>query len=177
MNRIIQTALELGFTTVAEISAADVVPSEKIRALCSPEKCVSYGTNWVCPPGCGSLEDCRMRVSEYEKGLLLQMKFADVDTSSMETVEALSKEFTGKVIALRDFVLQKYPNAMALATGGCRECEKCTYPHEPCRKPNIRRGSLSAFGIDVGKLCKAHGVDFEFTEGTLYFTACMLVKQ
>lgn len=176
MNRIIQTARELGFTTVTEISSADVVPSERIRALCTPEKCSAYGTNWVCPPGGGSLETCRSLIAEYEKGILLQMKFTDVDTSSMETVEALSKEFTGKVIGLRDFVLQKYPNAMALATGGCRECEKCTYPDNPCRKPNIRRGSLSAFGIDVGELCEKCGVEFAFTEGTLYFTACMLVE-
>lgn len=176
MKQLIGTAIEMGFTTAMAIAASIVTPEERIRNLCTPEKCSAYGTNWVCPPGGGSLESCREIISEYNNGILLQMKFTDVDTSSMETVEALSKEFTGKVIALRDFVLQKYPNAMALATGGCRECEKCTYPDNPCRKPNIRRGSLSAFGIDVGKLCEKCGVEFAFTEETLYFTACMLVE-
>lgn len=176
MKQLINTAAEMGFTTVLPIAASDVTPDENIRALCSPEKCKAYNTNWVCPPGCGSLDFCRNRLAEYKSGILLQMKYEDVDTSSMEKVEELSKEFTGKVISLRDEILADYPNAMTLATGGCRECEKCTYPENPCRKPHIRRGSLSAYGIDVGKLCKTYGADFEFTEGTLYFTACILVK-
>lgn len=176
MNRIIQKAQELGFTTVAEIRAADVVPSEEIRALCTPEKCSSYGTNHVCPPGCGSLGKCREVLSEYEKGLLLQIKYENVDTSSVEVCERLSKEFGERVILLRDTLLGEYPKTLALATGGCRECEKCTYPDKPCHKPNVRRGSLSAFGIDVGEFCRKYGVEFAFTEGTLYFTACMMIK-
>ncbi len=176
MNKIIQTAKKLGFTTAAPVKAADVLPSKEIRALCTPEKCPSYGTNWVCPPGCGSFEKCCETVNEYENGLLLQMKYEDVDTSDLKVCESLSKDFGERVIAFRDTLLDEYPTLMTLATGGCRECEKCTYPEEPCRKPSARRGSLSAFGIDVGKFCEKYGVDFAFTEGTLYFTACMLIK-
>ncbi|MBQ8831043.1 MAG: DUF2284 domain-containing protein [Oscillospiraceae bacterium] len=176
MHDIINKALEIGFTTAIEIKAFDVVPHERIRALCTPEKCSSYGTNHVCPPGCGSLDKCREVLGEYEKGLLLQIKYENVDTSSMEVCERLSKEFGQRVIQLRDTLLAEYPKTLALATGGCRECEKCTYPENPCRKPNIRRGSLSAFGIDVGELCRKYDTEFAFTEGTLFFTACMLIK-
>ena len=176
MNDIFRKAQELGFTTCVEINAKDVSPSKEIRALCSPDKCASFGTSHVCPPGCGSLDKCREILGEYENGLLLQIKFENVDTSSMDTCERLSAEFGQRVASLRDTLLDEFPNALSLATGGCRECEKCTYPDKPCRKPNVRRGSLSAFGIDVGELCGKYDVEFAFTEGTLYFTACMMIK-
>ena len=176
MTDIFAKAQELGFTTCVEINARDVSPSKEIRALCSPDKCASYGKNWVCPPGCGSFENCCEVLREYEKGLLLQIKYENVDTASMEVCEKLSVEFGQRVVSLRDTLLDTFPNALSLATGGCRECIKCTYPDNSCRKPTVRRGSLSSFGIDVGELCRKYDVEFAFTEGTLFFTACMLIK-
>ena len=175
MNDICVKAQELGFTTAVPIKASDVSPFREIRVLCSPEKCPSYGTSHVCPPGCGSFEKCCETINEYENGVLLQVKYENVDTSDLKVCESLSKDFGERVIALRDKLLAKYPKLLTLSTGGCRECETCTYPKAPCRKPDIRRGSLSAFGIDVGKLCERYGVDFAFTDNTLYFTACMLI--
>ena len=147
MKRFINIALDMGFTSAALISAADVISEDRIRKLCDPEKCPSYGTNWVCPPGCGTLEKCRSTVETYDEGLLIQMKFENVDTSSLTLAERLSKEFSERVVLLRERIAEEYPMTLALASGGCRECEKCTYPEEPCRKPNVHRGSLSAFGI------------------------------
>jgi len=140
MNKIIKAALEFGFTVAVEIAAEDICPSENIRALCAPDKCSSYGTNWVCPPGCGSFEKCRDIVDEYDKGVLLQIKYEDVDTSDLKVCESLSKDFGERIIQLRDTLLGEFPMLMTLATGGCRECEQCTYPNAECRKPHIRRG-------------------------------------
>lgn len=45
--------------------------------------------------------------------------------------------------------------------GECALCESCSYP-EPCRKPNMKMESLSAFGINVGELCKEAGIVYSF---------------
>lgn len=174
MEHYLKRAKELGFTSAAIIDVSDIAPSLDIRALCAPDKCSSYSTNWVCPPGCGSFKLCCEKLHRYTHGLLLQTKFDGSASFSLEESAKLSLLHSAHVTALRDEILSSFPNALTLSTGGCNECENCTFPDNPCRKPEINRGSLSAFGIDVGDLCKKYDFEFEFTNGTLYFVACIL---
>ena len=52
--------------------------------------------------------------------------------------------------------------------------EKCAYP-EPCVKPDVRMNSLSAYGIDVGKLSKLAGLEYSFRSDMVYYTALVLI--
>lgn len=40
--------------------------SERIRWICENE-CPMYGTNWACPPGVGTVDECKSRCSRYKK--------------------------------------------------------------------------------------------------------------
>ncbi|MDR0628659.1 MAG: DUF2284 domain-containing protein [Treponema sp.] len=33
-----------------------------MRDVCAVNKCMAYGTNWSCPPACGTLEECEARI-------------------------------------------------------------------------------------------------------------------
>lgn len=166
-------ALAMGFTAAAEVPACRVVPEERIRALCNPEQCKAYGTNWVCPPGCGELNALREKLKAYSRALVLQCRTEGVDTADMAKMEELSAQNAARVLRLRELIGEDNPNVLSLSTGGCRECEKCAWP-EPCRIPEKNRGSLSGYGIDVGALCAAAGMDFAFVPDVLTLVACVL---
>ena len=48
-----------GFSFVGDLDAATLQPLDEVRDMCRTGNCGKYGKNWACPPGCGSLEECR----------------------------------------------------------------------------------------------------------------------
>ena len=165
---------ELGFTGAIAVSSEAVVCDEDIRALCAPDKCGNYGSGWICPPGCGSIEKCRDTVKGYKNALLLQSLSENVDYSSGDELMKITLEHNNLAKKLFEEIRKGEGDAYLLTTGGCDICEKCTFPDEPCRVPDKNRGSLSAFGINVAKLCEKAGMEYSFTPGTIRMMACIL---
>jgi len=167
-------ALELGFDLALDVDASLIVCSDKIRALCSAESCGSFGTSWICPPGCGELADCRKEVAARSRAVLVQSIYENVDTSSADALRNMSGEHNRRAGRLFEIMRKEEPDAYLLTTGGCGLCESCTYPDEPCRVPDKRRGSLSAFGINVGELCEKAGMEYSFVPERIRLVACIL---
>ena len=73
-----QLALDCGFHHVGDLDADTIEMHVEARDACAENKCHSYGKNWNCPPGCGTLEeeagwcvyavcaDCGCRTAEME---------------------------------------------------------------------------------------------------------------
>lgn len=71
-ERYIVAALELGFSRAVFLPGLKLCCRPEIRMYCNPEQCQNYGTTWVCPPGCGSIEECQERVLGYRGGIVVQ---------------------------------------------------------------------------------------------------------
>lgn len=175
LNAYVSQALALGFTAAAPFDVSRLVCRPEVRRLCDPEKCTSYGKSWICPPGCGELPNCAARLAAYRSGLLVQSRYDKVDTSDAVLMKKLAAEHNRRLLRLRACIAEQYPDVFWLSTGGCELCGKCTYPDSPCCRPALVRGSLSAFGIDVGELCSSAGMAFSFTPGILRYVGCVLV--
>ena len=39
-----------------------------VRDACAVNKYRAYGTNWSCPPACGTLEECEARIRRFNPG-------------------------------------------------------------------------------------------------------------
>ena len=63
LNRM---ALEAGFTRSAPMKASTIELKQEVRDMCAANTCGQYDKNWACPPGCGTLDECRARIAEYE---------------------------------------------------------------------------------------------------------------
>ena len=174
VEEYIDLARSLGFTTAVEVFPELLVSRPAIRALCAPETCPNYGTNWICPPGSGSLEDLAGNVAATHHGLLVESFHADVDTGDPQLLETLNAAQVARLTELATHVRRKHPAALVLTTGGCHRCDTCTYPDAPCRFPAQRQGSLSAYGIDVGDLCSKAGVPYAFVPGKLHLVSVIL---
>lgn len=170
----ISAAKDLGFTNAVTISADIIACDDDIRALCAPDKCGNYGSGWICPPGCGSMEKCRETVAGYKNAILLQSVSGDVDFNNSGEMLGVTQEHNRLAVKLFDKIREEQGDAYLLTTGGCDLCEKCTFPDEPCRIPGKNRGSLSAFGINVTKLCEKAGMEFSFAAGIMRMMACIL---
>ena len=170
----IDRALAAGFAFAAEGEASLVQCQARVRGYCRPEDCPNYGESWICPPGCGSLEECRAVVEARRRVLLLQSFHSDTSGWTGADFARAALEHNRRAWAFTETMRETEPQAWMLTTGGCELCEKCTFPEAPCRRPEKQRGSLSAFGVDVGQLCAALGVDYAFEPGKLRLVACVV---
>ena len=171
-DEFVNKALSTGFTNGVWLEELKIECEAGLREYCNPEGCPNHGNNWVCPPGCGSLEECAERIAGFDKGMLLQ-SITEIDPLFVDYA-ALNREHNAR---LQDF-LQTYCNRaeiLVLTSGGCIFCDTCAFP-KPCVKPDLRMNSLSAYGIDVGKLCETAGLDYAFGNDRVYYIALVLMK-
>ena len=168
----VKNALSVGFSQAVWLDDLHIECEARLREYCNPAGCTGYGNNWVCPPGCGSLEECAAKVSGYNSGVLLQ-SVSEIDPSNQDYMRLNRKHN----LRLREFieVFCNYAGILALTSGGCIFCNVCAYP-EPCVLPNVRMNSLSAYGIDVGKLCETAGLEYSFRPDKVYYIALVLMK-
>ena len=162
---ICEKALSCGFADAVLFDAALVTPQERIRTLCSPKSCQSYGRCWLCPPCCKTLDEMDAALSTYKNAMLLTSRFLPCRPDDMEEAARLAKQHSARMLRLA----AEQPGCLILTVGGCRLCESCTCPQEPCRRSDLHLGAVSAYGIDVSEICQKLGVPFAFERGKLCF--------
>jgi len=171
-NDFVNKALLEGFTNAVWMDCLQLECEARLRAYCTPEDCPRHGNNWVCPPGCGSLEDCALKVSKFDKGILLQ-SVSKIDPNTVDYA-VLNREHNLRLQRFLEVHCDDL-DSLPLTSGGCVFCDSCAYP-DPCIKPALRMNSLSAYGIDVTKLCETAGLEYSFRPDRVYYIALVLVK-
>ena len=175
MEEYLKKARALGFSKAVFLEDLTVECKPELRAYCNPQQCPKHGQNWVCPPGCGTLDECREKARGFRNGILLQ-SIAKLDPPALpEIYTQLNREHN---LRFKEFIESVKPGAaklLPLTSGGCVFCEECGYP-EPCSKPDLKMESLSAFGIDVGALCEGAGLPYSFNPEIVYYTALLLLE-
>ena len=174
MEAMVQQALAFGFSQAAVLSMDTLVLREEVRDMCSADKCRKYGKSWVCPPACGTLEHNRAALTAHKDGLIVQTTGTledDFDYEGMQAAGALHQR------RLREFYRQlrvACPGTVALGSGGCSLCEKCTYPDAPCRFPAEAMVSMEAYGLWVSDVCTRNGIAYNYGPQTITYTGCYL---
>lgn len=175
MEEYLEKAKALGFSKAVYLSGFSAECKQDLRAYCNPGQCPNHGLNWVCPPACGTLDDCREKAQGFCEGILLQSVNELNPPVDLEVYRKLNREHNFRFKEFIEIVKPEFAKVLPLATGGCVFCEQCSYP-DPCIKPDVKMESLSAFGIDVGKLCESAGLPYAFSPDIVYYTALLLLK-
>jgi uncharacterized 2Fe-2S/4Fe-4S cluster protein (DUF4445 family)/predicted metal-binding protein len=174
-DAVADLAAGLGFETVARMAATSLEAHPEVREWCAADKCHAFGTNWMCPPACGTLEQTAARVGEYRWGVLVQTvgHLEDqFDLDGMQAAERLHKQRFRKLVAS---LAGSFPRQWPLGAGACSLCPQCTYPAEPCRLPGLAHASMEASGLIVSEVCERAGVPYYHGPLTLAFTSCILL--
>ena len=175
MESYLNKILELGFSKAVYLQDLTIKCNSDLRAYCNPQQCPKWAKNWVCPPGCGELAECQKKINEFQKGILLQSITNLNPPVAEEEYKKLNFEHNMRLKKLVELLKPEFIKVLPLTSGGCIFCDQCSYP-KPCLKPDVKMESLSAFGIDVGKLCKKANLPFVFRDDIVYFTALLLLK-
>ncbi|MDY3224275.1 MAG: DUF2284 domain-containing protein [Candidatus Faecousia sp.] len=140
----------------------DLEFSERVRWICQSE-CPRYGTTWACPPGVGSVAECREKCLSYSECLLISSIAEVEDIANIDETLATRPEheaLTEQVAALlREQGVQPY----ILSTQACAICTRCAIlDNQPCRHPDKMHPCVESHGINVVPTLEQLGLDFQF---------------
>lgn len=136
----------------------EVTFSDKVREICRTE-CDRYGKSWSCPPGVGTVEECKNRCLAYPNVCLYTTQAEVSDTAVF--AEALASRTEHEKITREVLADMRAAGAKCFALSGesCQICEQCAYPHA-CRHPEQMIPCIESYGILVVNLTEKYGIEF-----------------
>ena len=136
--------------------------SERVRWICENE-CPMYGKTWACPPGVGTVAECREKCLSYENCLMIATVTEVADISNLEQTLATRPDHeavTGQVSAVLE-ELGVRPHI--LSTEACAVCERCAYlDGQACRFPERMHPCVESHGINLIPVLEENGIEFGF---------------
>ncbi len=177
MDKLAALAQQNGFTRWAPLNMDAVVPLQEVRDMCAADRCGCWGTNWACPPNCGSLDAITRRLKKYHSGLLVQTTQTLEDEFDIDGINALSDRHLWQFQSFARQARLLHPDCLPLSAGPCLICRQCTCPGRPCRYPNKRISSMEAYGLFVSDVCLRSGLGYNYGEKTLTYTSCVLLTE
>ena len=156
-----QQMLELPIVQFEYFKTEELIFTEKVRYICRTE-CSQYGKSWACPPGVGTVGQCRSRCLGYKKGLCVSTIVEVADISDIDETLATRPDHeavTEQVAAL--LRQQGAKETYILSTEACAVCEKCAIlDGQPCRFPERMHPCVESQGIVISDLAEKHGIAF-----------------
>ncbi len=135
--------------------------TQRVRWVCAHE-CPMYGKTWACPPGVGTVEQCRNRCLSYENCLMISTVAEVSDIGNM--AESLSTRPAHEAITaeVREILREAGAEPYVLSTQACAVCERCAYPDgAPCRHPEQMHPCVESHGINLIPALEQAGVEFQ----------------
>ena len=167
MEEWIALALELGFEKAALVCTKDIPFEPAFRKYCADNVCGNYGTNWSCPPDCGTPEEMERKLKAFPKALVFVTAWK-IDYRDAAAVREAKREHNRRARAL----IGQMPNTLGMMVGAsaCNLCQVCARTvGEPCRYPEEMASCMSAYCIHVRALSDACGMTYDAGDNTVHF--------
>lgn len=152
--------LEFPLVQYEWMNPSELCFKEEVRHICKQE-CPMYGKSWSCPPGVGTVEECKKRCYGYE-GIFLFTTIAEVtDISNLQ--ETLDTRFEHEKItrSIGEIFKEEALDVMLLSSESCSFCESCAYcENEACRHPEYMIPCIESHGILVTELAEKYEIPF-----------------
>ncbi len=148
--------------------------SERIRYICEHD-CPMYGSSWACPPGVGTVEECKEKCLSYRKGLLISTITEVNDISNItETLDTRHdhEKITNQV---RDILRELGEKPYVLSTESCAVCSRCAYLDGlPCRLPGRMHPCVESQGINIIPTLEKIGIEFQYGSNIVTWVSLLL---
>ena len=176
LSKVKEIAFETDFWECGYVNIENLKFYPEVRAICEGNVCRNYGTSWACPPGVGTISECKARVNQYDHMLLFSCKYALEDSFDLEGMVAGLSDFKQKTDAFQLNLECILSDFLLLSNEGCRRCSKCTYPDLPCRFPHLLHHSLEGYGFVVNELASEAGIRYNNGVNTVTYFGALLFK-
>ncbi len=164
MNRELLDArlAELPLYIYDHIDPTELEFNDRIRWICENE-CPMYGKSWACPPGVGTVGQCRSRCMGYKNCLMISTITEVEDIADMEETLATRPEHEAVTNEVLEIMRELGADPYVLSTEACTLCERCAIADgEPCRFPEKMHPCVESHGINVVPMLESRGLEFQF---------------
>ena len=153
---------ELPLYIYDHIDISELEFSDRIRWICENE-CPMYGQSWACPPGVGTVGQCRSRCLEYRNCLMISTLTAVSDIADMNETLATRPDHEAVTNEVLQILRQLGEDPYVLSTEACTLCDRCAIADgEGCRFPEKMHPCVESHGINVVPMLESRGLEFQF---------------
>lgn len=157
----------------AFLKTSDLNFYDNVRTICKNE-CPQYGKSWSCPPGVGSIEECRSRSLKYENVFVFSTVSEVKDICDMKEMLGTRGEHIEILNKVKNNVFNGCENILILTAESCEICEECTYPNDDCRHLDRMYPCIESYGISVTNLCENHHLSYLIGHNMIAWFALIL---
>ena len=176
-EKLASMAIDKKADHIGWIKPSDIRFSAELRALCSQNTCGQYKSSWKGPPAIGPVDQLAKEVHPYKAGLVIQtigqledsfdypgmMEAKDVHQDTFRAILSSAKQES------------QVSRLLGLDIGCCNICDPCTYPDQPCLKPEEALASVEAYGINVNALLAMCGLKYNNGANTVSYVGLILI--
>ena len=153
---------ELPLYIYDHIDPAELEFNDRIRWICENE-CPMYGKSWACPPGVGTVGQCKSRCMGYRNCLMISTITEVADIADLEETLATRPEHEAVTNEVLDILRELGADPYVLSTEACTLCERCAIlDGEACRFPEKMHPCVESHGINVVPMLESRGLEFQF---------------
>ena len=161
-EKLEQQLLELPLYTYFYIEPGQLEFSERIRYICQAE-CPRYGQSWACPPGVGSVAECKAKCLDYRECLVIGTITECEDIADIEETLSTRPEHEALTDQVANLLREMGVEPYILSTDSCAICAKCTCPKgKPCRHPERMHPCIESHGINLIPTLEENGLEFQY---------------
>ena len=148
--------------------------SDRVRWICQHE-CAMYGKSWACPPGVGTVEECKNKCLGYEKALLISTLTEVSDIGDMEATLATRRDHENITDQVGDILRENGVEPYILSTEACAICGRCAIlDGKPCRHPEKMHPCVESQGINIIPTLEENGLEFQYGQNTVTWVSLLL---
>lgn len=174
LEKLEQGLSELPLYVYHFLSPKELEFADRIRWICEHE-CPMYGKSWACPPGVGSVEECKRKCLGYEHALLISTITEVTDIADINETLATRPGHEKVTNQVRDLMRQQGVEPYVLSTEACDICSRCAYLDGlPCRMPGRMHPCVESHGINILPLIDELGLTFQYGENVVTWFSLLL---
>ena len=162
LEKLEQQLAELPLYIYAFIDPNELEFADRIRWICEHE-CPMYGKTWACPPGVGSVPECKGKCLKYENCLMISTITEVSDITDIQETLATRPEHEKITNQVGDIMRSMGVEPYILSTEACSLCERCAIADgQPCRMPEKMHPCVESHGINVIPTLEKCGLEFQY---------------
>ena len=161
-NLLEQQLTELPLYTFFYIDPNRLEFSDRIRYICQAE-CPRYGKSWACPPGVGSVAECKAKCLSYKECLVIGTITECQDIADIQETLATRPDHENLTDQVADMLRDMGVEPYILSTDSCAICANCTFPEgKPCRHLDKMHPCIESHGINIIPTLEENGLEFQY---------------
>jgi predicted metal-binding protein len=177
-TQLSQIALAAGASRAAWIDPAAIPILPELQDYCRQNTCGHYATSWGGPPAIGDVETLTAAVRQYTAGLVIQTIGQLEDAYDYPGMLAAKDRHQAVFPAVLAAIRQAAPgwHILGLSAGCCHLCGQCTYPDQPCLRPDEMTAPVEGYGIYVNAMLERCGLHYNNGPDTVSYVGLILFK-